>query len=69
MPAGNRGARSCTAWKKLLTLTALSHQSSFDDITEGSNFTQDTVCGYLCTAEPGYDGPTGLGTPSGIGGF
>jgi hypothetical protein len=27
------------------------------------------VCGYLCTAEPGYDGPTGLGTPNGIGGF
>jgi subtilase family serine protease len=46
-----------------------SHQSSFFDITEGSNFTPDTVCGYLCTAEPGYDGPTGLGTPNGIGGF
>jgi subtilase family serine protease len=24
---------------------------------------------YLCTAAPGYDGPTGLGTPNGIGGF
>src|SRR4051795_362743 len=46
-----------------------SHPSSFHDITEGSNFTPDTVCGYLCTAEPGYDGPTGLGTPNGIGGF
>jgi subtilase family serine protease len=46
-----------------------SHQSSFHDITEGSNFTPDTVCGYLCTAEPGYDGPTGVGTPNGIGGF
>jgi subtilase family serine protease len=46
-----------------------SHQSAFHDITEGSNFTPDTVCGYLCTAEPGYDGPTGLGTPNGIGGF
>jgi subtilase family serine protease len=46
-----------------------SHQSSFHDITEGSNFTPDTVCGYLCTAEPGYDGPTGLGTPNGTGGF
>jgi subtilase family serine protease len=46
-----------------------SHQSSFHDITQGSNFTPDTVCGYLCTAEPGYDGPTGLGTPNGIGGF
>jgi subtilase family serine protease len=46
-----------------------SHQSSFHDITDGSNFTPDTVCGYLCTAEPGYDGPTGVGTPNGIGGF
>jgi subtilase family serine protease len=46
-----------------------SHPSSLHDITEGSNFTPDTVCGYLCTAEPGYDGPTGLGTPNGIGGF
>jgi subtilase family serine protease len=46
-----------------------SHQTAFHDITEGSNFTPDSVCGYLCTAEPGYDGPTGLGTPNGIGGF
>jgi subtilase family serine protease len=46
-----------------------SHQSRFHDVTDGSNFTPDTVCGYLCTAEPGYDGPTGLGTPNGIGGF
>ena len=46
-----------------------SHRSSFLDITEGSNFTPDTVCGYLCTAEPGDDGPPGLGTPNGSGGF
>jgi subtilase family serine protease len=46
-----------------------SHSSSLFDVTQGSNFTPDTVCGYLCTAEPGYDGPTGNGTPNGIGGF
>ena len=46
-----------------------SHQSSLFDVTQGSNFTPSSVCGYLCTAEPGYDGPTGLGTPNGIGGF
>jgi len=45
------------------------HRTSLNDVTEGSNFTPDSVCGYLCTAEPGYDGPTGLGTPNGIGGF
>ena len=37
------------------------------DVTSGSNGS----CGgsYLCTAKPGYDGPTGLGTPNGTGAF
>jgi subtilase family serine protease len=37
------------------------------DITSGSNGS----CGgsYLCTAGPGYDGPTGWGTPNGLGDF
>ncbi len=37
------------------------------DVTSGSN----GVCAgsYECTAKPGYDGPTGLGTPNGIGAF
>lgn len=43
-----------------------SHTSSLFDVTSGSNGT----CGsYLCTGGPGYDGPTGLGTPNGTGGF
>lgn len=44
-----------------------SHTNSLNDITSGSNGS----CGgsYLCTAQPGYDGPTGLGTPNGTGGF
>ncbi|HZC29751.1 MAG TPA: hypothetical protein VE269_08420 [Gaiellaceae bacterium] len=46
-----------------------SHTSSLYDVTEGTNFTPNTVCGHLCTAGPGYDGPTGLGTPNGVGGF
>jgi hypothetical protein len=46
-----------------------SHSSSLFDVTQGANFTPSSVCGYLCTAEPGYDGPTGLGTPNGVGGF
>ncbi|MGY5049870.1 carboxypeptidase regulatory-like domain-containing protein [Streptomyces sp. 900105755] len=37
------------------------------DITGGSNGTCDTA--YLCTAGAGYDGPTGLGTPSGLAAF
>jgi subtilase family serine protease len=38
------------------------HTSSLFDVTSGSNGS----CGgsYLCAAAPGYDGPTGLGTPS-----
>jgi subtilase family serine protease len=44
-----------------------SHTSSLFDVTSGSNGS----CGgsYLCTGLAGYDGPTGLGTPSGTGGF
>jgi len=33
------------------------------DVTEGSNGACSPA--YLCTAETGYDGPTGLGTPAG----
>jgi subtilase family serine protease len=44
-----------------------SHMESLFDVTSGSNGS----CGgsYLCTAGPGYDGPTGLGTPNGAGSF
>ena len=37
------------------------------DVVGGAN----GICGgtYLCTGVPGYDGPTGLGTPNGLGGF
>jgi subtilase family serine protease len=43
------------------------HASALHDVTSGSNGS----CGgsYLCTAKLGYDGPTGLGTPAGTGGF
>jgi subtilase family serine protease len=43
------------------------HSSSLFDVTSGSNGS----CGgsYLCTAGAGYDGPTGLGTPTGSDSF
>ena len=44
-----------------------SHTSSLFDVTSGSNGTCSPS--YLCTSGPGYDGPTGLGTPNGTGGF
>ncbi|MGW9028925.1 carboxypeptidase regulatory-like domain-containing protein [Streptomyces sp. NPDC055722] len=40
--------------------------SELFDITAGSNGTCGTV---LCTAGPGWDGPTGLGTPNGVAGL
>lgn len=46
-----------------------SHTSSLNDVTSGSNYDQSCTPAYLCTAGPGYDGPTGLGTPSGVTAF
>jgi subtilase family serine protease len=41
-------------------------RASLFDVISGSN----GRCGsYLCTAGPGYDGPTGNGTPNGMGSF
>jgi len=43
-----------------------SHPSAFNDITSGSA----APCGAsICRAAPGYDLPTGLGTPNGVTGF
>ncbi len=43
------------------------HASDLFDVTSGA----DGSCSpsYLCTAGAGYDGPTGLGTPDGVGAF
>lgn len=41
----------------------------FTDITSGSNGSCPAPRGYLCRAEQGYDGPTGLGTPKGLAGL
>ncbi len=43
------------------------HTADLNDITDGNNGT--CLLTYLCTADHGYDGPTGLGTPNGIGAF
>jgi hypothetical protein len=44
-----------------------SHTASLYDVTSGSNGTCSP--GYLCTGLAGFDGPSGLGTPTGTGGF
>lgn len=53
-----------------------SANGSLADVTSGSNGSctghgrrADSSLAYLCTGEVGYDGPTGMGTPAGTGGF
>jgi len=61
--AGVYGAAGSTAADLLSTYA---NAGMLHDVTSGSN----GQCGsYLCTAVPGYDGPTGLGTPNGTAGF
>ena len=43
-----------------------SHTHNLYDVKQGSNGSCGT---YICEAKKGYDGPTGLGTPKGIGAF
>ncbi|GAB2731017.1 putative Ig domain-containing protein [Kitasatospora kifunensis] len=43
------------------------HTSALNDVTSGNNGTCSPT--YLCTAGPGYDGPTGWGTPNGTAAF
>ncbi|HYK52144.1 MAG TPA: S53 family peptidase [Candidatus Eremiobacteraceae bacterium] len=47
---------------------AYANTGSLTDVTTGKN---GMTCGgdFLCTAQAGYDGPTGLGTPIGTGAF
>ncbi len=45
------------------------HPVSINDVTSGDDLPSGGTCpwssAYLCTAGPGYDGPSGLGTPAG----
>jgi subtilase family serine protease len=43
------------------------HSSALTDVTSGSNGSCSPS--QLCTARVGWDGPTGLGTPNGVGAF
>jgi len=59
--AGNTAALTGAA-------AAYAGAASLNDITSGST---GLLClsGAMCSAGPGYDGPTGMGTPSGLGAF
>lgn len=44
--------------------------SAFNDIVAGTNdLSGNCSPAYLCNGEPAYDGPTGWGTPAGVGAF
>jgi subtilase family serine protease len=48
--------------------TPYTHTSSLNDVTSGKNGHCNRTP-VLCTAGTGWDGPTGLGTPNGVGAF
>jgi len=58
--AGNAGSVNAGSYP-------YSHTGGLFDVTSGSNGSCSPS--YLCTGVPGYDGPTGLGTPNGASGF
>jgi hypothetical protein len=44
--------------------------SDFNDVVIGENYPPNAGCSNaLCVSGPGWDGPTGLGTPDGLAGF
>ncbi|WP_370352692.1 peptidase S8 [Catenulispora sp. EB89] len=47
------------------------HSAGLNDVVGGNNDFAGGDCGgdYLCNAVPGYDAPSGLGTPDGVGAF
>ncbi|HEY1485671.1 MAG TPA: hypothetical protein VGF84_06185, partial [Micromonosporaceae bacterium] len=62
--AGTPAAGSYPAWYPY------AHRTELYDVSSGTDdFLGDCTEAYLCTGEVGYDGPTGLGTPDGIGAF
>jgi subtilase family serine protease len=48
---------------------AYANRATFTDVISGSNAMLICLQGYLCSAGPGYDGPTGVGTPWGLSAF
>jgi N-acetylneuraminic acid mutarotase len=45
------------------------HSTDLTDVTGGFTSPYGCTPSYLCEGVPGYDGPTGLGTPDGVGAF
>lgn len=67
---------TCSSSYPACALYRLRGTTAFNDVISGSNATSTSSCGastsstyYLCNGGSGYDGPTGLGTPTGLTGF
>ncbi len=67
MALANAYTRSFPGAEALYEDAVQNGTGALDDVTSGSNVKRgQKSCGsYLCIAGPGYDGPTGLGTPYG----
>ena len=61
------GNTSGTNYPASYTYAHVAYNTTLYDVTSGSNGTCSPA--YLCTGEVKYDGPTGLGTPIGLGAF
>jgi hypothetical protein len=61
------GIYGVTGHKPTGAASIYANASQLNDVTSGSNGACSGT--YFCTAGPGYDGPTGLGTPNGTGPF
>jgi hypothetical protein len=62
----------CPGGQRELGTTAYSYAHTFalNDVVSGTNNNNNNSCtSALCVAGPGWDGPTGLGTPNGTGAF
>ena len=69
VPTGLPGRSAGNATTVVGSSYAYSHSGALNPVVKGSN---DFFCdSYLCQAgpSPGYNGPTGLGTPNGTGAF
>ena len=62
--AGNAASQTAASglWRHLGT-------ADFNDVLSGSNGTCSLAWPYICNARRGYDGPSGVGTPNGLGAF
>jgi hypothetical protein len=45
------------------------HAANLNDVTSGAVAACESTRTYLCAARPGFDGPTGWGTPNGVAAF